>query len=125
MSASSLLASVQAALGAAVTLGYSMTSKAHDVYECYILTLFLDAAHSQGWQRELHDASGNLTSHAVFRLGPGRLPSGNFTHAHLSRAGKHDLEAHIGAKVVGKSPQIVSKATKSGHLLHEFDLSLG
>ena len=53
------------------------------------------------------------TAHAVFRLGPGRLPSGNFTHVRLSKPGKVHLEAHIGVKIRGVSS-----------IAHEFDLLL-
>ncbi|WGG58799.1 hypothetical protein [Brucella intermedia] len=120
--ATDLLASVQSALGMASGLGYSKSSAAHDVYEAYILSLFCQAASELGWGWFLRDGTGKSTTQAVFRLGPGRLPSGNFTHIYLSRSGNQPLEAHIGVKVVGKALKGVSKQTKSGHLLHEFDL---
>lgn len=122
MSGASLLAAVQAALGSAVTLGYASTVKAHDVYEAYVLTLLLEAARDTGWLLDLRDTTGAMTSKALFRLGPGRLASGLFTHVHMTRAGNQDLEVHLGVKVSGKSARKVSKPTACGHLLHEFDL---
>lgn len=122
MASTNLLGAVQTAFGHAVTLGYDKGTAAHDIYEGYVLSLFLEAATNEGWTFDLHDNAGNPATHAVFRLGPGRLPSGNFTHVHLSKPGKQSLEAHIGVKVVGTAPKGVSRQTKSGHLLHEFDL---
>lgn len=122
MSASSLLAAVQSALGSAVTLGYANTVDAHDVYEAYVLTLLLEAARDRHWHLELRDTTGALTSKANFRRGPGRLPSGIFTHVRMTRPGNQDLEVHLGVKVSGKSVRKVSKPTVCGHLLHEFDL---
>lgn len=111
MASSSLLASVQSAFSTAVALGYNSGTAAHDVYEGYVLAKLVEAARSDGWTCELRDSTGALTTRAVFRLGPGRLPSGNFSHVRLSKPGKPDLEAHIGVKVRGKSP-----------VAHEFDL---
>lgn len=122
MATSSLLLAVQSALGAATTLGYSSSVEAHDVYEAYILTLFLEAARNKGWTWQLRDDAGNPTAHAVFRLGPGRLPSPGYTHVYLAKAGKQPLEAHLGVKVHGQSLRHASKRTKSGYILHEFDL---
>lgn len=111
MASSSLLQAIHAALSSAATLGYNSASAAHDVYEGYVLTLLVQAAVAKGWSWSLRDGSNAPTKKAVFRLGPGRLPSGNFTHVHLSQVGKASLEAHIGVKVAGKSP-----------VVHEFDL---
>jgi hypothetical protein len=108
-----LLAAVRSGLITAQHLGYDAQSEAHDVYEAYILTLLIRAADNLGWQWELHDQSCSVTNRAVFRKGPGRLPTGNFTHVMLSKANKQDLEAHIGVKVRGISG-----------VAHEFDLLL-
>ena len=106
-----LLATVAAGLITAKSLGYSAKSAQHDLYEAYVLTIFLEAAVEAGWQWDLRDKFDQRTDHAVFREGPGRLFSGDFTHARLSRLGRRDLEAHIGIKVVGKVG-----------VAHEFDL---
>lgn len=111
MTTASLLPAVMAGLSAATTLGYDSSSAAHDVYEGYMLTLLLRAAANEHWRWDLRDRSGTVKTHAVFRRGPGRLPLGGFTHAHLTKTGKADLEAHIGVKVRGSSG-----------VLHEFDL---
>ena len=107
----SLLTAVRSALTTARTLGYNSRSAAHDVYEAYLLTLFLRAAKNDGWHYELRDTSNAITTHAVFRMGPGRLPVPNYTHAYLTKIGKEPLEAHIGVKVLGASG-----------VAHEFDL---
>ena len=111
MTSSSMLPTIQAALSTAATLGYDNSTAAHDVYEGYVLAIFLQAAANEHWTPELRDGSDNPTTHAVFRQGPGRLPSGNFTHVRLVKSGKSDLEAHIGVKVRGNSS-----------VAHEFDL---
>lgn len=113
MATASLLPTIQSALGSAATLGYNSASAAHDVYEAYVLALLLEAASNEGWTSDLRDGLDNPTTHAVFRLGPGRLPSAGFTHIKLIKAGKVDLEAHIGVKVRGASS-----------ITHEFDLLL-
>lgn len=113
MASSSMLPTIQAALSTAATLGYNGASAAHDVYEGYVLALLLQAADAEKWTAELRDGSDNPTTHAVFRMGPGRLHSGNFTHVRLTKPGKVDLEAHIGVKVRGASS-----------IAHEFDLLL-
>ncbi len=122
MSATRLLPAVQAAFGAARTLGYSSSTAAHDVYEGYILTLLMRAAANRGWTPHLRDAAGNTPSHVVFRLGPGRLASGNFTHLLLTKPNEVDLEAHIGVKVSGKAPYVVTRHRHTATVVHEFDL---
>jgi hypothetical protein len=107
---------------AASSLGYNNKGAAHDIYEGYVLTLLLKAADNQLWKWQLRDGKGKPTSHVLFRLGPGRLPSGNFTHVLLTKPGKADLEAHIGVKVVGKAPYVKTKKKKSVNVVHEFDL---
>ncbi len=122
MSALSLLPAVRAAFSGAVSLGYNTKGAAHDIYEGYILTLLLKAAANTGWASTLRDGKNNPTNHVVFRLGPGRLPSGNFTHVRLTKPGKADLEAHIGVKVVGKAPYVKTVKKNSTKVVHEFDL---
>lgn len=122
MAKSSLLPAVKAAFSGAASLGYNQKSAAHDIYEGYILTLLLIAADNEGWKPDRRDGKNNPTNHVVFRLGPGRLPSGNFTHFLLTKPGKADLEAHIGVKVIGKAPYVKTVKRKSANVVHEFDL---
>lgn len=122
MASSNLLSTIQTAFGAAVSLGYDSSTAAHDIYEGYVLALLLQAAVNKGWTVQCRDGKGKPTSQVIFRLGPGRLPSGNFTHVHLTKAGKVELEAHIGAKVIGKAPHVVALNKKSTNVAHEFDL---
>lgn len=122
MTTSSLLTDVEAALGVSVELGYASKAKQHDLYEAYVLTLLLQAAHAKGWALALRDGWGRPVTSALFRLGPGRLPSRSYTLVHLSRSGEPDLEIHLGVKVSGCTPVAVSPPTASSRLLHEFDL---
>lgn len=122
MATGNLLTDVEAALGTAVTLDYANKAKQHDLYEAYVLTLLLQAANDEGWTLQLRDGWGHPVTSAVFRLGPGRLPSRRYTLVHMSKLGRPDLEAHLGVKVSGRTPVGVSAATVSRRLLHEFDL---
>ena len=122
MASSSLLSAVQSAFGGAASLGYNVKGAEHDIYEGYVLALLIQAARNEFWTVELRYGANNPTSHAVFRLGPGRLPSGNFTHVLLRKSLKSDLEAHIGVKVIGKAPYAKTKKRKSANVVHEFDL---
>lgn len=122
MALPSLLADVETALGLSVDLGYASKAKNHDLYEAYVLTLLLLAADAAGWKLELRDGWGHTVTAPLFRLGPGRITSRNYTFARMTKAGRVPLEAHLGVKVSGQAPVGISSPTKSGRLLHEFDL---
>ena len=122
MALTSLLTNVETALGLSVDLGYASKAKDHDLYEAYVLTLLLCAAACKGWNLELRDGWGNPVTDPLFRLGPGRITSLQYTFARMTKAGREPLEAHLGVKVSGQSPVGISSPTKSGRLLHEFDL---
>lgn len=122
MALPSLLTKVEAALGLSVDLGYASKAKDHDLYEAYVLTLLLRAADAAGWKLELRDGWGHAVTAPIFRLGPGRITSRNYTFARMTKAGRAPLEAHLGVKVSGQAPVGISSPTKSGRLLHEFDL---
>lgn len=122
MASSSLLTDVEAALGLSVDLGYASKAKDHDLYEAYVLTLLLVAADAAGWTLDLRDGWGHAVTAPVFRLGPGRITSRDYTFARMTKAGRAPLEAHLGVKVSGQSSVVISAPTMSGRLLHEFDL---
>jgi hypothetical protein len=122
MASSSLLTDVEAALGLSVDLGYASKAKDHDLYEAYVLTLLLVAADAAGWTLDLRNGWGHAVTAPVFRLGPGRITSREYTFARMTKAGRVPLEAHLGVKVSGQAPVGISTPTKSGRLLHEFDL---
>ncbi len=122
MALSSLLTNVETALGLSFDLGYASKAKDHDLYEAYVLTLLLLAANAAGWKLELRDGWGNAVTVPLFRLGPGRITSRDYTFARMTKAGRAPLEAHLGVKVSGQAPVGISPPTKSGRLLHEFDL---
>lgn len=118
----SLLTNVETALGLSVDLGYARKAKDHDLYEAYMLTLLLSAAVSSGWNWELRDGWGNAVTDPLFRLGPGRITSRQYTLARITMEGREPIEAHLGVKVSGQAPVGISPPTQSGRLLHEFDL---
>ena len=122
MASTSLLSDVETALGLSVDLGYASKAKDHDLYEAYVMTLLIDAARSKGWKVELRDGWGHTVTNPLFRLGPGRITSLKYTFARITKAGRMPLEAHLGVKVSGKARVVISPSTKSGRLLHEFDL---
>lgn len=122
MALPNLLADVETALGLAVDLGYASKAKNHDLYEAYVLTLLLLAAASAGWKIELRDGWGHTVTAPLFRLGPGRITARHYTFARMTKPGRATLEAHLGVKVSGQAPVGISTPTKSGRLLHEFDL---
>lgn len=122
MAASDLLKAIEGTLGMAVDLGYAAKAEQHDLFEAYVLTLLLEAAKGAGWSLSLRDGSSRKVATPIFRRGPGRLPSPNFTFALMTKPGKRDLEAHLGVKVAGRTAVGVSASTMSGSLLHEFDL---
>lgn len=122
MALSSLLTDLETALGLSVDLGYASKAKDNDLYEAYVLTLLLWAAACKGWKLELRDGWGNPVTEPLFRLGPGRITSRQYTFAQMTKAGREPLEAHLGVKVSGQTPVGISIPTKSGRLLHEFDL---
>ena len=122
MASSSLLTEVEAALGLSVDLDYASKAKDHDLYEAYVLTLLLVEAVAAGWTLDLRNGWGHTVTAPVFRLGPGRITSLDYTFVRMTKAGKAPLEAHLGVKVSGQSPARISTPTNSGRLLHEFDL---
>ncbi|GEM_PF-3481609 len=122
MASSSLLADVEAALGLSVDLGYASKAQDHDLYEAYVLTLLLERAHASGWTLDLFDGWGNAVTAPIFRLGPGRITSRDYTFVRMTKSGRTPLEAHLGVRVSGQSHVSISTPTNSGRLLHEFDL---
>ena len=122
MASSSLLTDVETALGLSIDLGYASKAKDHDLYEAYVLTLLLIEAQAKGWNLELRDGWGHAVKNPLFRLGPGRITSRKYTFVRMTKEGREPLEAHLGVKVSGQAPVGISPPTKSGRLLHEFDL---
>ena len=100
----SLLANVKTALGLSVELDYASKAKDHDLYKAYVLTLLLRAAFCRGWDLELRDGWGNVVTNPLFRLGPGRITSLQYTFARMTKAGREPLEAYLEVKVSGLAP---------------------
>ena len=107
-----LLGAVQSGLRRAATMNYNSFSASEDVYEGFVLALFLEGALIEGWSYEWYDHAGPQ-AHLQFRLGPGRIFSSGFTHAQLDKPGRQPLEAHVGIRVKGRSG-----------VAHEFDLAV-
>ena len=93
---------IQSALTGLSVVGLSSTV-VWDLYEQFILTVVIDAAHSQGAAIEHRDMAGNVTHLLRFPTGPRAIHKGNYTHVHISFPKKKPLEAHLGVYVLGKS----------------------
>lgn len=100
-----LKASLPAALPTALDAAGSDPAAGNDLYEAYLFSLVLRAAGAEGYAVDFRQSDGGPTSEFRLRRGPGRLPTGDFTHAVLSHPGtsKSPLEVHTGAAVIGTS----------------------
>lgn len=96
---------ITTALGAATSANLSAASAGDDLYECYVWSLLLEAAHRQGATIRLMDGHGNLATSFYFRTSPSSIFSTlhNYCHAEIQFPRVPILEAHIGIYVSGKS----------------------
>jgi hypothetical protein len=86
-------------------VSYNTASAAWDVYEGYAFALVIRAAVAAGGRVDYEDRYGNQTASLIFRTSPGMLYSTAhpYTHAVIRFRGCPPLEAHVGARVQGKS----------------------
>lgn len=100
-----LEAELPSALPSALQLGGADPTPGNDLYEAFLFSLVLRAARGEGYEVTFHQRSGRPPTVFKLRRSPGRLPSGDFTHAKLSLPGssKSPLEVHTGVAVIGKS----------------------
>lgn len=100
----SLLAEIQAALGAATVPSLNSSSAVSDLYEAYLFSLVLTAARTEGGVVSLAGRTGSPNPF-VFRTSPGHIKSKrrNYGYARIRFAGCPELEAHLGVRVSGHS----------------------
>lgn len=112
---STLLASIQTALGSTVTPSLTSTSSTSDIFEAYVFGLVLDAARIEGANIYFRDALGSTPSTFVFRTSPGYIFSTTkpYTYAVIEFPNKPALETHMGIRVSGASG-----------VLHECDVAV-
>lgn len=78
---------------------------ASDLYELFLLTAAIRAAHREGGDVTLTNISGSAPTELYFRSSPGHIYSTlkPYTYAILDFPNARPLEAHLGIMVMGKS----------------------
>ena len=100
-----LEAQLPASLPSALRLDGADPTAGNDLYEAFLFALVLRAADGEGYHVTFRRRSGESASTFRLRRSPGRLATGDFTHAVLTLPGvsKSPLEVHAGVAVVGRS----------------------
>ncbi|QKV77882.1 hypothetical protein [Amycolatopsis sp. Hca4] len=100
-----LEAQLPAALPSVLRVGGTDPTAGNDLYEAFLFALVLRAARGEHYQVSFSRRSGESPDTFRLRRSPGRLISGDFTHAVLTLPGtaKSPLEVHTGVAVVGTS----------------------
>src|SRR5258708_5738661 len=101
-----LLSEIGQTLGRSVLSNLTSETAACDLFEVYILTLLLRAAHREGATISYENVFGQSPPpELIFRTSPGQIFSTerNYTHAVLQFPTTPALEAHVGIKVLGRS----------------------
>src|SRR5438034_974802 len=101
----SLLASIQATLGPAMSPSLTAASAGSDLFEAYVFSLVLDAAENEEANIQFQNVNGSNSGIFTFRTSPGHIwwDSQPYTHAELQFPDCPLLEAHLGVYVTGKS----------------------
>jgi hypothetical protein len=111
-----LLTQIQSTLGSGTSPSLSAASDTSDIFEAYIFSLVIEAAHIEGASIMFQDVTGqNNPPVFIFRTSPGYIFSAiqPYTHAVIAFNNKPILEAHLGVRVAGIS-----------HVLHECDVAV-
>ncbi|MEV0056155.1 hypothetical protein AB0H34_37425 [Saccharopolyspora shandongensis] len=100
-----LRAELPRALPSALTVAGPSPSAGNDLYESFLFALVLRAARAEGYEVSFANRTGQAPREFRLRRSPGRLPTGEFTHAILTLpgTGKDPLEVHTGVAVIGMS----------------------
>lgn len=108
---------IRSALRRCVAADPDLTRESHasDLFEAYVFTLILRAAHDLGAMIAYEDVSGRRPPRFVFRTSPGYIYSTErqYCHAIIEFPGKPALEVHVGVRVQGSSG-----------VLHECDVAV-
>ena len=100
-----LLANIQAELGAAANPNLTTSSDASDLYEAYLFTLVLAAARAEGGTIGYRDVFGAVPTTFTFRTGPGDIHSRRrpYCFGVINFTNKPQLEIHMSVHVQGVS----------------------
>jgi hypothetical protein len=100
-----LLQAIQTALGPAIMPSLTAASAGSDIFEAYVLSIFLQAAGIEGAAIGFRNVNGPITNTFTFRTSPGHIWSESqpYTHAEIQFPNLPLLEAHTGVYVSGKS----------------------
>ena len=110
-----LLTEINKAFGLSIIPGLTTASDISDIFEAYILSLILSAAHIEGGTIAYFDVYQMIPAQFIYRTSPGYIFSKNkkYCYAEITFPGKEPLEVHNGLRVIGKSG-----------VLHECDVSV-
>jgi hypothetical protein len=110
-----LLQEIQDVLGTVITPSLTVLSAADDLFEAYIFSIIIQAAHAEGAAISYECINGGTPNPFVFRTSPGYIGSNrrNYGYAEINFPGCPQLEAHVGIRVAGQS-----------NVLHECDVSV-
>ncbi len=109
-----LLNEIKDILGA-ITPSLNAYSAADDLFEAYIFSILIHAAHAEGASISYQCINGGTPNPFVFRTSPGFIVSNrrNYGYAVINFSGCPLLEAHVGIRIAGQS-----------NVLHECDVSV-
>lgn len=100
-----LRAELPRALPSALTVSGPSPSAGNDLYEAFLFALMLRAARAEGYRISFANRVGRAPREFRLRRSPGRLSTGEFTHAILTlpNTSKDPLEVHTGVALIGRS----------------------
>jgi hypothetical protein len=101
----SLLAQIQAAIGASMTPTLTNASSGSDIFEAYVPSIVIEAAQAEGGAVTFRNVDGSVPTTFTFRTSPGHIwwDSQPYTHVQIQFSDVPLLKAHMGVYVSGKS----------------------
>lgn len=98
-----MLADIQAALPAAVSVNFTATTDPWDIFEAYTFAKVIEAARADGYHVRYERLRPGPPLQFVFRRGPGSIWSTRFSYAVLEHGSAEPLEVHVGVGIEGQS----------------------
>jgi hypothetical protein len=100
-----LAGEVAARLGPAIGLNLTAATAAYDLYEAYVFTLVLSAAHTERFGVAFEHIAPGPAATFTFRTSPGHIYTATqpYSYAVLTAPNGLELEAHVGIRALGKS----------------------